>query len=99
MDKNLVDWYNSYLISRKDRLQEISNIVVADTFFSPKIFITPIYENNFHVISRFRNDVVLYYPTLIKKTGKRGHLKWYDGTIDLTNLDLTRCAEYEVNKR
>ncbi len=24
-------------------------------------------ENNFHVISRFRNDVVLYYPTLEKK--------------------------------
>ena len=99
MDKNLVDWYNSYLISQKDRLQEISNIVVADTFFSPKIFITPIYENNFHVISRFRNDAVLYYPTLIKKTGKRGHPKWYDGTIDFTNLDLIRCAEYEVNKR
>ena len=24
-------------------------------------------ENGFHVISRFRNDVVLYYPTLEKK--------------------------------
>lgn len=36
MDKNLVDWYSNYLISRKDRLQKISNIVVADAFFSKK---------------------------------------------------------------
>ena len=46
----------------------------------------------------FRNDVVLYYPTLEQKTGKRGHPKWFDGRIDFANLDLTRCKEYEVNK-
>ena len=33
-----------------------------------------------------------------KKTGKRGHPKWFDGRIDFANLDLTRCKEYEVNK-
>ena len=38
----------------------------------PKPLITPMCENGFHVISRFRNDVVLYYPTLEQKTGKRG---------------------------
>ena len=98
MDKNLVDWYNSYLISRKDKLQSISRTVVADAFFSKETFITPMCENNFHVISRFRNDVVLYYPTLEKKTGRPGHPKWFDGRIDFANLDLTRCKEYEVNK-
>ena len=55
-------------------------------------------ENDFHVISRFRNDVILYYPTLEQKTGKRGHPKWFDGKIDFANLDLTRCKEYEVDK-
>ena len=98
MDKNLVDWYSSYLISRKDKLQSISRTVVADAFFSKETFITPMCENDFHVISRFRNDVILYYPTLEKKTGKRGHPKWFDGRIDFANLDLTRCKEYEVNK-
>ena len=72
MDKNLVDWYSSYLISRKDKLQSISGTVVADAFFSKETFITPMCENDFHVISRFRNDVILYYPTLEQKTGKRG---------------------------
>ncbi len=98
MDKNLVDWYSSYLISRKDKIQSISRTVVADAFFSKETFITPMCENDFHVISRFRNDVILYYPTLEQKTGKRGHPKWFDGRIDFANLDLTRCKEYEVNK-
>ena len=44
-------------------------------------------ESDFHVISRFRNDVILYYPTLEQKTGKRGHPKWFDGRIDFANLD------------
>lgn len=55
-------------------------------------------ENNFHVISRFRNDAVLYYLILVKKTEKCRHPKWCDGTIDFANLDLTRCTEYKVNK-
>ena len=42
-------------------------------------------ESDFHVISRFRNDVVLYYPTLEKKTGKLGQPKWFDGRIDFAN--------------
>lgn len=36
MNKNFIDWYSNYLISRKDRLQKISNIVVTDAFFSNK---------------------------------------------------------------
>ena len=98
VDVNLVDWYSSYLISRKDKLQSLSRTVVADAFFSKETFITPMCENDFHVISRFRNDVILYYPTLEQKTGKRGHPKWFDGRINFAKLDLTRCKEYEVNK-
>lgn len=98
VNKNLVDWYSSYLISRKEQLQKISNLVVADAFFSKETFITPMCKKGFHVISRFRNDAVLYYPAHGTKTGKRGHPKWYDGKIDFANLDLTRCTEYEVNK-
>ncbi len=64
MGKKLFDWYSSYLISRKDKLQSISKTLVADAFFSKETFITPMCENDFHVISRFRNDVVLdYYRT------------------------------------
>ena len=54
--------------------------------------------NGFHVISRLRNDTVLYYPAPEVMTKTRGHPKWYYGKIDSANLDLTRCKEYEVNK-
>ena len=67
VEKNLVDWYSSYLISRKDKLQSLSRTVVADAFFSKETFISPMCENDFHVISRLRNDVILYYPTLEQK--------------------------------
>ena len=97
-EKTLVDWYSGCLIKRKDQLQKISNRVVCDAFFSKETFITPMCTNGFHVISRLRNDAVLYYPAPEIKTKKRGHPKWYDGKIDFASPDLTRCKEYEVNK-
>lgn len=52
------------------------------------------------MISRLRNDAVLFYPTLQETTGKRGHRhpKWYDGKVDFSNLDISRCEEIEVDK-
>lgn len=98
LEKNLVDWYSSYLISIQEHLKRISNRVVCDAFFSKATFIKPLCENDFHVISRFRNDSVLFYPTLEKKIGKRGRPKLHDGKIDFENLDTTRCTEYKVDK-
>ena len=97
MDYNLVEWYCQNLIILKEKLQKISRLVVADAFFSKETFVNPLKEG-FHVISRFRNDAVLFYPTLQKPTGKRGHPKWYDGKVDFANLDLSRCEEIEVDK-
>ena len=82
IDKTLVDWYSGYLINRKEQIQRVSNIVVADAFFSKSTFVTPMYDNGFQVISRFRNDAVLLYPTTAKPTGRKGWPKLYDGTID-----------------
>ena len=98
VDKNLVDCYSGYLIKYKDQLQTISTIAVLDAFFSKETFVTPMCNNGFQVISRFRNDAVLYYPAPEVKTKKRGHPRWYDGKIDFANLDLSRCKEYEVDK-
>ena len=49
---------------------------------------------------RFGNDAVLFYPTLQKPTGKRGHPKWYDGRLtllilispDVRRLKLTKAV-------
>ncbi len=71
---------------------------MADAFFSKETFVSPLLREGFHVISRLRNDAVLFYPTIQKPTGKRGHPKWYDGKVDFSNLDLSRCEEAEVDR-
>lgn len=96
--KNLVDWYSFYLISIQEHLKRISGTIVCDVFFSKATFIKPLCENGSHVISRFRNNAVLFYPTFENGTGKRGRPKLYDGMIDFENLDITRCTGYKVNK-
>ena len=98
MDHNLVEWYCQNLIILKERLQKISRLIVADAFFSKETFVSPLLREGLHVISRLRNDAVLFYPTIRKPTGKRGHPKWYDGKVDSSNLDLSRCEEAEVDK-
>lgn len=98
MDYNLVEWYCQNLIALKEKLQKISRLIVADAFFSKETFVNLPLKEGFHVISRFRNDAVLFYPTLQKPTGKRGHPKWYDGKVDFANLDISRCDENEVGK-
>ena len=98
MDFNLVDWYRQNLIVLKERLQGISRLVVADAFFSKETFVTPLVKEGFHVISRLRNDAVLFYPTTRKPTGRRGHPKWFDGKVDFGRIDFARCEETEVDK-
>lgn len=98
MDYNLVDWYCQNIIILKEKLQKISRLIVADAFFSKETFVNPLLKEVFHVISRLRNDAVLFYPTLLKSTGKRGHPKWYEGKVDFSSLDLSRCEEAEVDK-
>ena len=65
---------------------------------SKSTFITPMCDNGFHIISRFRNDAVLFYPTAEKPTGRRGRPKLYDGPMDFSRLDTSRCTEHEVDK-
>ena len=54
--------------------------------------------NGFHVISRFRNDADLFYLTTERPTKKRGRPKLYDGRIDFSRIDTSKCTEHEVDK-
>ena len=98
MDRSLVDWYAGHLVSRREQIHRISNIVVADAFFSKSTFITPMCNGGFYIIGRFRNDAVLFYPTAEKPAGRRGRPKLYDGPIDFSQLDTSRCTEHEADK-
>ena len=98
MDRNLVEWYVSILLSKKKELQSLTKNIVADAFFSKETFVTPMLKAGFTVISRLRNDSVLYYPTTKERTGKRGRPFVYDGKIDFSDLELSRCERIDIDK-
>jgi hypothetical protein len=62
----------------EEKLHKISPYVVADSYFSKISFASGLKEMDFHLISRFRDDAVLFYPALEDPTGKRGRPKLYD---------------------
>lgn len=89
-DAGLIDWYLAVLEDKKDKLLTASARVVADAYFSKKNFVDGLSNMGFQLISRFRDDAVLFYPTTQIPTGKKGRPKRFDGKIDLKNLDVTR---------
>ncbi|WP_298648567.1 hypothetical protein [uncultured Proteiniphilum sp.] len=62
-DTNLVDWYPQVLDSIKGKLQRVSRHVAADAYFSKNTFVEGLHGMGFALMSRFRNDAVLFYPT------------------------------------
>ena len=96
-EANLIDWYLLVLESMQEKLHRASRHVVADAYFAKNNFVTGLQEMKFDLVSRFRDDAALYYPTLQKPTGKKGRPKLYDGKIDMTNLDTTRVQKINID--
>lgn len=96
-DANLIDWYLLVLESMQEKLHRASRHVVADAYFAKNNFVTGLQEMKFDLVSRFRDDAALYYPTLQKPTGKKGRPKLYDGKIDMANLDTTRVQKINID--
>ena len=86
-DSTLTDWYARIITSKKEVLSTISNILVADAWFSKKKFADAIITASMHLISRLRDDANLMYIYKGKPTGKRGRPKKYTGKIDNDNID------------
>ncbi|HPD85790.1 MAG TPA: transposase [Proteiniphilum sp.] len=96
-DANLIDWYLLVIKSMRDKLHRTSRYVVADAYFAKNNFVTGLQEMKFDLVSRFRDDAALYYPTLQKPTGKKGRPKLYDGKIDMAHLDTTRVQKINID--
>ena len=82
----------------QDKLNEASRYIVADAYFSKNSFAAGLQAMKFELISRFRHDAVLFYPTLEKPRGKRGRPKLYVGKIDMANLVKSRVQKIDIDK-
>ena len=77
------------------KLLSITDIVVADTFFSTSTFEKGMSELGFYLASRFRDNACLYY--IPKKEKKHGRPKGKRDKIDLENLNHSCMEELHIN--
>ena len=93
---SLSDWYAHSIISRKQELQKLSKIVVADAFFSKITFVQPLMNEGFHVISKLRDDANLRYKFTGEYSGS-GRPTQFAGKIDLNNLNMDIFTQIQIN--
>lgn len=65
---------------------KVTDIVVADAFFSIRPFVDGIKECGFHLVSRFRDTASLYYVYTGPRSNKPGRPKTLDGKSTTRNL-------------
>lgn len=94
---SLINWYAQIICSRKEELQKISSIVVADAYFSKIKFVNPLLNAGFHIISKLRNDAHLRYKFTGEYAGK-GRPSEYAGKIKLDNLDMDIFTEFQFSE-
>jgi hypothetical protein len=98
-DSTLVDWYASIITSRKESLRAISDIVVADAWFSKKKFVDRIISAEMSIISRLRDDADLLYLFKGKQSGNKGRPKKYAGKIIHNSIDKEYFCLVEQNEK
>ena len=93
----LVDWC-LYAIERKEICTTETNSLCCCGCVVCKVFFCQgIKRMGFHLISRFRDDVCLMYPTNVPRTGKRGSPKKFDGKVDFNNFDYSRFEKFDLS--
>ena len=92
----LVQHYIAVIKRYKKDLLKVTDIVVADAFFSIRPFVDGIKGYGFHLVSRFRDTASLYYVYMGPRSHKPGRPKTLDGKINYKKLDLTRMAELHI---
>jgi len=96
---SLTDWYADIIHSRKDALLGLSNIVVADAWFSKNKFVDKIISTDMELVCRFRDDADLSYLFKGERTGGQGRPKKYDGKVIHTDVDLNHFSLIEDNNQ
>lgn len=94
--KSQMQHYIGVIKRYSKELIKLSDIIVADAFFSTKDFTDGINKHGFYLVSRFRDNADLLYLYTGPRTGKRGRPQLYDGKIDYKKLDYTRMEQLTI---
>ena len=94
-NKTLVEYYISVMKRYSKKMLSITDIVVADAFFSTSTFEKGISELGFYLVSRFRDNACLHY--IPKKEKRRGRPRVKGDKIDLANLNFSCMEELHID--
>lgn len=86
-EQTLLDHYANTLTNNALRFKEISNIIVADAYFSKAKYVDAVLNSDMNLVSRLRDDANMQYIYKGKQRGKKGRPKKYAGKVDWKNID------------
>ncbi len=95
-EMTLNQWYISVIKRYSAQLLKITGTLVADAAFSVKSFVDELLPTGFNLVSRLRNDAVLYYLYQGERKVGPGRPKTLDGKIDFSNLDTGRMTQVDI---
>jgi hypothetical protein len=100
--ETLLSYYTNLWLREAANLRVFSAYGVVDAYFAKYSFVEPICSQTaLHLISRLRDDAVLYYLYTGAATGKAGRPREFSGKIDVKNPDLSyfSCAYQDKELR
>ena len=88
---SMLDWYISLVRSKADELLSLTDILVADAFFSKYEFINEIVAMGFRFVGRLRSNSYLKYLAIPDPSAppRRGRKKRYGEKVDFSSLDMS----------
>ena len=93
---SMLDWYIFAVRSKATELLSLSDVLVADAFFSKYRFVDQIVEMGFRFVSRLRSNSYLRY--LAKpdpsEPPRRGRKTRYGAKVDFFNLDMSQVTPF-----
>jgi len=84
---SLIEYYVGTVGGLSEQLQKTSKRLMVDAYFSKYTFVQPVCELGFEVVSRLRDDAVLFYRYLGPRRKGRGRPKKYQCRVDVKNPD------------
>jgi len=85
---NLLEYYCQTVKENYLYFKEVTNYLVADSYFAKEEAVQEITSCGMHFISRLRDDQVLFYLNREPKTGMRGAPKKYAGQVNRFDPDM-----------
>ena len=95
-DKSLLEHYIGVIKRYHKDLLKLTDLIVADAYFSIRTFVDGIRQYGFKIVSRLRDNACLFYVYDGPRTGKRGRPRTMDGRIDLKKPDQKRMEKLKV---